>query len=233
MECETTVLIATACHSGSFPEAYVRSLIGTFAQLGDKGVGVIWCPLTGSAYIENARSILVYQFLNLTTADYLLWIDDDMAWDYSALLTLLAAKKDVIGAPYMNRHKKAWALSELPGKPIINGVVEVGGCGTGFLLMSRKAVQALSDLATESFRVTVDGKDAQVPMCTPIWIDKARKEFVGEDIGLCRRLAQEIPTHIHIGVAVGHTHRSIEMSDLAEVEARFKHLETLDGIQAR
>jgi hypothetical protein len=220
------VVIATPCYSGDFPEMYVQSMMATFSNLARTNIRLAWAPLCGWPYLVQARSLLLYQFLAMPEATHLLWIDADMAWEWDSIPKLLATGHDVIGAPYISRHEIRKTHSEMAGKEVIEDVVEVDGAGTGFLMLSRRAAQLLSDMATEFTTFEVCGRDVTVPMATPT--STLNGKLMTEDIAMCRALsAKGYPTYLHLGVRVGHQRKHLGFLDQAELRERFTFLETL------
>jgi len=215
------VMIATPCHSGDFPEPYVMSLIDTMANVYSQQVGVLWAPLCGKPYLEQARSILLTQFLDHPVkATHLLFVDADMSWPWHAVTELVAAKKDVIGVSYVSRHQDSYVHGVIPGAVIRDNLVRVDGTGTGFLMLSRHAALALSNAATEVMDIELNGKTVAVPFSIKCRVDK--RSFVGEDVNICRQLTLlGMPTYIHVGLQVGHIRRGVVIGDQAKLREQF------------
>ena len=232
MESGPVVVIATPSYTGDFPEVYVQSLMATFSNLVRTNIRLAWAPLSGWPYLVQARSLLLHQFLAMSEGTHLLWVDADMAWEWDSIPKLLDTGHDVIGAPYMNRHEIRNTHSEKNGMPLFDDVVEVDGAGTGFLMLSRRAAQLLSDMATESITFEICGQDVTVPQATPVKTSATGK-LMTEDIALCRALAAKgYPTYLHIGLKVGHLRRELAFLDPEQLRENFEHLETLDDVQA-
>lgn len=211
------VMIATPCYDGNFNEHYVKSLMETFSNIYSAGIGLLWSPMCGSPYLTHARSVLLHLFMtHPVQASHLLFIDADMSWPWDAVPKLVETGKDVVGGYYVNRHKELYCHSIIPGKKVIDGLIEVDGTGTGFLMLSRKACQALTDAAPESMRMDQDGVTEPVPYAINTAITNGK--FIGEDIHICRQLtAMGMPTYIHTGLQIGHLRKWIVVGDKEEL----------------
>ena len=166
-----------------------------------------------SANVSQARNSLTRKFLDdYPQAEWLWWIDADMAWDPEALDTLMAVA-DPVKAPIVGglcfgaSHDVLWPtiyqLAEVDGRVTTvrvddfprNAVLQVGATGAAFLLIHRSALERIRD---HGFNRTFT------------WFQETELhgEPVGEDLTFCLRAAQlGIPVYVHTGVKVGH-HKS-------------------------
>jgi len=123
------------------------------------------------ALVPNARNVLTHQFLE-SQATHLMWIDADIGFNAMDIITMLIADKDIVCGIYPRREID-WAgvsqaveagvppeeLSNYAGsfaiKPLdssvegqetdADGLFEIEGGGTGFMLIKRCVFDALSE----------------------------------------------------------------------------------------
>lgn len=200
-------------HPGEMSAYFTQSLIGTLLYdraTTQRVTGILneW----SSANVSNARNKIVRSFLTEHQADWLLFIDSDMAWDVSAPEQLLAVA-DPVTAPIMGglcfgsaedrMFPTIYHLVESDEGPMtmrLNDFPEdtVFGCaatGAAFLMIHR---DVLEKVAAQQF-------NAAFP-----WFQETQLGVnpVSEDITFCLRAAVVgAPTHVHTGVHIGH-HKS-------------------------
>lgn len=225
---DDTVVIATL-HPGMVSAFYCYSLIGTLLhdQAERHVVGLLqrWA----SANVSAPRNDLTAMFLENHTADWLLWIDSDMAWEPSAVEQLLeVADKDTapivgglcFGAAedvlfptiYQFMTDQSGAITTLRVNEYERDtLIRCAATGAAFLLIHRSALETIrdSEFSNPTFPWFQEGELAGKP--------------AGEDIALCMRAARcGIPVHVYTKVKVGH-HKSrllteeIFQKQLAEV----------------
>lgn len=97
--------------------------------------------------ITDARNRLVQRSLDFG-ADYILFVDSDMVFPGDALIRLLTADKDIIGAIYNKRVHPYETLGKLLGGKrdlSAGGVVEAEFMPGGFMLIHTKVFRALME----------------------------------------------------------------------------------------
>jgi hypothetical protein len=199
------VLIATPCLDQKVDAYFVDSLCESI-KLGLKHDLDIKCVfLANESILPMARN----ELLNLAYQqkyDVTVFIDDDEYWDEQALIDIILSDKDVVTVPVVNKNDKEVAYNIwLPEKDqrIIDphdGYIQVNKSGTGFLKLSKSAVEALWN-SNES--IEFRGNTLK-NICEYTHINNG---FVGEDITLSnkiRKLGYKIwcnPHHtvFHIG----------------------------------
>jgi len=210
---DDTVVIASI-HPGQVSAFFCYSLIGTLLhdQAERHIVGLLqkW----SSANVSAPRNDLTALFLENHTADWLLWIDSDMAWDPRAVDELLkVADKDTVpivgglcfGAVedelfptiYQFMTDKDGAITTLRVNEYEeDALVRCAATGAAFLLIHRTALETIrdSDFSNPTFPWFQEAELAGKP--------------AGEDVTFCMRAARcGIPVHVYTGVKVGH-HKS-------------------------
>lgn len=159
---KTAVMIATPMYGGMCTGEYMIGTMSTTRALEKLGVDVHFAILGNESLITRARNELARVFLE-SDAEYLMFIDADIAFSENSVSTLMAANKDIICGIYpkkdvdwknVERAAKAGetALSEFSGSFVLNpvntqqgpievdknGIIEVRHGGTGFMLIKRR-----------------------------------------------------------------------------------------------
>lgn len=127
--------------------------------------------LQPSSVIHMNREVAVYKAVNQLEADYVLFIDDDMAFNYEAVDIMLKRNKDIV---LVNYPKRQFPISyttcykdfttEVVTYPEDTGLEEIGAGGFGFSLISSKVFKALD-----------------VPYFCPVW-NREHMMYTTEDI---------------------------------------------------
>ena len=188
-----SVLVGTPSYDGRIDVCYAHSLRMTERQASMRGIDITPVYLSYDALVQRARNDLVQIALE-GGFDDLFFIDSDMEWDADWALAILGHDVDVVGATYRKKTDAqelytAAATLPIPAE-IKTGLWLVDGLGTGFLKLSRKALQALWD-SSEEYRN--EGKSCR-------WIFDVcpvNGELVGEDMIVCRKL-RELGFNIHL-----------------------------------
>ena len=220
----STSVVVAFIHPGQTSAFFATSLMGSllFDFATDQHiVGVIneW----SSANVSAARNSLTGKFVDDYTADWLLWIDSDMAWEHDALAKLLAVADPIkapivgglcFGASLGKLFPTIYQLVEHDGDLTTirvtefddNTVVQCSATGAAFLLIHRSVLVAMRERKfNRAFTWFQESELAGKP--------------AGEDITFCLRAGLcGFPVHVHTGIQVGH-HKS--------------HLLTLDMFRAQ
>lgn len=200
-------------HPGETSAYFTTSLIGTLLYdraTGKHIVGLIneW----SSANVSAPRNNLTRKFLDDYTADWLWWIDADMAWDHDALEQLLKVADPVkapivgglcFGASADRLFPTVYQFAEVDGRVTTvrisdyprDAMVQVAATGAAFLLIHRSALEAIRDKAF----------NAAFP-----WFQETELsgQPAGEDLTFCIRAGIcELPVWVNTAVKVGH-HKS-------------------------
>lgn len=214
-----TVVIAYI-HPGQVSAFFTHSLI--MSLMHDQGlnrriVGIEqdW----SSANVSMSRNTVTQRFLDDTDADWLWWIDADMAWEHTALEALLEVADPVsapivgglcFGASNGELFPTIYQLAEVEGGITTvrmhdfdaDSLVPVAATGAAFLLIHRSVIEAIKDRAYNK---------------TFTWFQETEMggRPVGEDITFClRALESGFRTHVHTGVEVGHHKSQLLTADL-------------------
>lgn len=171
-----------------------------------------------SANISASRNELTRRFVDETDADWLLWIDADMAWQPDALDGLLASADPVerpivgglcFGALHDALFPTIYHLAAMDGGGFStvrvydypqDALIRCTATGAAFLLIHRSA---LVKIRNRGFNTTFP------------WFQETENKGqpVGEDITFCLRAGiLDIPVHVNAAVKVGH-HKSALLTE--------------------
>lgn len=178
------------------------------------GEGTGWSQLNDhmGGYIEITRANIAYDFKYNRSERFLLMIDNDMEPPIDLLLKLARHDKPVVGSPAMALSKEfgpqlcftvldedgEYRFPALHNGPIpAKGLVRVGHCGTGAILIRRDVFDAF----------TFESGD--IPFYVP---EEARVKgaktghlLIGEDIAFCNALRSKgIPVFVDLEAHCGH-----------------------------
>ena len=145
------VLIGTPAHDGRLDVWYCNSLVNTIRLSAVHKVRIDPIYVSYDSLVQRARNDLVRMALE-EDYDDLIFIDSDEEWDPEWIFALLNHPVDVVGATVVKKQDgpTLFNIKALPeGLEIKNGLIEVACVGTGFLRISRKALQAVWDVSEE------------------------------------------------------------------------------------
>jgi len=111
MEKQKHIFICTPMYGGQCTGVYAQSLINLIGVLGEHGYKTSVSLMFNESLVTRARCNMTYQFLE-SDADYLFWIDADIAFKAEDAIKMLQADKDVIGGIYPKRKSIGILLSK-------------------------------------------------------------------------------------------------------------------------
>jgi hypothetical protein len=176
------VLIATPAHDGKLDVWYTTSLVNTVRVAQANNVFIHPVFMSYDALVQRARNDLIALAIE-GEYDALIFIDADMEWNPLWVMELIARPEDVVGGTARKKTDEAeiyvLKTSDLTVHP--NGLIKCEGLGTGFVKLSRKALQALWD---NSPQYTNEGKVRRM-VCNVEVIDG---QLYSEDVSMFRKL---------------------------------------------
>jgi hypothetical protein len=175
-----SVMVCMPAHR-DIPVPTVVSLLGTADLMKSRGIPFEIQLQYGSSLVEVARTKGVDHFLK-GDKNRLFWIDSDMSWSAAAFLRLLAlsTKMDVVGAAYPYKQDPIqFPISPVNGTMEANeyGCIPMAGFGLGFTVMTRRVIQAVSDMSP---KLKFPGDPEPIPHV--FRCDTINGEFRGEDM---------------------------------------------------
>jgi len=204
------IFLAVPCYGGQLTLHFVSSVLRLQTACEARGVGLHIEMLGGEALITRGRSRLAAQFLGHPDATHILYIDADIGFAPETVFRLLDAQKDVIAAVCPLKRidwEKARAAAKagvadlqaasigyvvrfLPtannSVDVNDGFAEVAYGGTGFLMISRDAMQRLFDAHPE-LRAVLDDEGNEAVMVFDTLIEASTGHYLSEDYAFCRR----------------------------------------------
>ena len=176
------LFIATPSHSGQVCCEYTKSLILTLPALAQNGIVFTHSFLMNNAIIQDARNRMVADFMASGATD-LLFIDADISWEPEDAIRLALSPHDVIGGAYRQKREDAEMYNIGGMKPGGQRLIEVDYLGTGFLKISRRAIEKLTKIHQDTKYQNRDGSD-----CYGLFdVEIANGRITGEDALFCRR----------------------------------------------
>ena len=180
------VLIGTPSYSGEVGVYYLHAMIETVKLAIRQRVDLHAIFVSFDSLVQNARNDLV-RYARAGNFQDLVFIDADNDWQPEWVMKLLSYPVDVVGGTYRKKTDEYEAYpvngpSVMVPKDPATGLLMVDALGTGFLRISRRALDALWE-DSEPYRV-LGGPETR-------WVFDLRPdrgELVGEDVAACRKL---------------------------------------------
>jgi hypothetical protein len=184
--CGQKVLLATTAYETTSP-GYVYSIQKTRMALEKAGIQTAYLLLSGNCHVDDARNVVVQNFL-LTDCTDLIFIDADVFWNPDSLIKLAQADADLVGGIYPYRREgqnEKLPVIPMPGirEPDENGLQEVIGLPTGFMKIRRNVIEKLCEDA-DHFYNRAETRSRVPILFERIFEDDARW---GGDINFCRK----------------------------------------------
>jgi len=198
------VLIGTPCYDGKIEVWHANSLVQTIKASVGSGVDInpIW--LSYDALIQRARNDLMAIMLE-GGFDDIVFIDADIDWEVQDFFKLLSHPVDVVGGTYRKKGDAEMYVAKIldstkPADPQ-TGLYATDGLGTGFLRLSRKAVQYLWDVS-EHYEEIDQGKVRR--MIFEVLVKNG--DLWSEDITICQKLIDGgFTIWLDTSITCGHT----------------------------
>ncbi len=179
------IMVATPTYTGDLVHKYVESYTSAAIYCLFHKVELELKIVSGASLIQYARNQLIREFLEDPTYTHLMWIDADVGFDPRAIMTLLNHDKDVVGGVYpMKSMPVEWPYDAMPGEQT-STLHRANILPGGFMLCSRKSMQAVADAADEYWHYT-GGMRYLTKHVMDLTLEN--KKLLGEDVILCRKL---------------------------------------------
>ena len=178
------VMIAAPSYDGTITVWHASALSET-CKLGlTKDINVYCIYMSYDSLVQRARNDIIQLALEQEVDD-LVFIDCDVDWTPEDFFKLLQHDVDVVGGIYPKKgDQEEYPVKALDGnlKFEENGLVEVEGIATGFLRLTKKAIQKVWENSQE---YTEPHKPKPIRMVFDIAI--VNGELVSEDIIFCKK----------------------------------------------
>lgn len=146
------VLIGTPSYDGRIDVWFANSLIDTVKESIEKGIHVHAIYTSYDSLVQRARNSLVKLALD-GGYDDLFFIDSDVEWETEWFFNLLDRPEPIVGGALVKKTDKEGYTIKLLDKELKYSedkkIIEVDGVGTGFLKISRFALEKLWDVSDE------------------------------------------------------------------------------------
>ena len=179
------VMIAAPSYDGTITVWHASALSETCKAGLAKDINVYCIYMSYDSLVQRARNDIVQLALDQGVDD-LVFIDCDVDWNPEDFFRLLEHDADVVGGIYPKKgDEEDYPVKVLDGNMNFeeSGLVEVEGIATGFLRLTRKAMQTVSD---DSIEYTESHKPKPIKMIFDIVVDE-KGELISEDIVFCRK----------------------------------------------
>lgn len=145
------VLIGTPAYDGRVDVWYANSLVNTVKLSIQKDIEITPVYMAYDSLVQRARNDLVRLAIE-GEFDDLIFIDSDEEWDPNWIFTLLDYEEDIVGVPVVKKSDQVmFNVKALNDKLEMNekGLMEVEAVGTGFLKISKTALQKVWDVSPD------------------------------------------------------------------------------------
>jgi len=222
------VTIGTPAYGGNVTSGYATSLAASVSLFQSHGIDLQAIVLTNHSVIQMARNRVFREFLK-TDSEMLVWIDSDIQWNPLDLLKLCLHDEDVVGGTYRKKNPATteFTVQLIRGSldPDDRGLLEVDRIGTGFLRVTREALEKLIE-NSEEVSVDVNSKRVDIGSVTKYQDSGAgflynvfevgvyKGEFLSEDYLFCEKLKEKgykilLDTKINLGHEGTYTYRGV------------------------
>jgi hypothetical protein len=144
------VLLGTPCYDGKVHVEFLQSLVATMALAHLHEVAIYPVQICHDALIQRARNDFVRLALE-TQCDDLFFVDADQAWEPEWVFKLLSHPVDLVAGtvPKKSDTHIDFNVKLMPeGISNVDGnLIEVESVGTGFMRISRTALQSVWDIS--------------------------------------------------------------------------------------
>lgn len=176
------VLIGTPAHDGRVDVWYCNSLVNTIKIAPHFNTIIQPIYMSYDSLVQRARNDLVRLALE-EGFDDLIFIDSDQEWNPEWIFKLLEYKEDVVGGTVVKKSDAPSFNVKILNTSLKlekNGLMQVESVGTGFMKISKKALQAVWDKSPEYRN---EGR-----VCRMVFdVQLIDGELVSEDNVFCRK----------------------------------------------
>lgn len=206
-----SIYVATPCFGGMVTTGYMTSIIKLMQYAELHGFQISLNLLGRDSLVTRSRNTLVSQFLTMTDASHIMFIDADLAFEPELVHRMLAFGEDVVAGMYpvkalrwdvpqaiLEREELPTATLQYVGKFCEGAELERRGAfatgvygATGFMLIRRNVIEQLVAAYPERAYAIDHVYTGQATQQTfhalfECMIDPETKEYLSEDFGFCK-----------------------------------------------
>jgi len=190
-----SLFVASPMYGGLCHDAFLLGMLDLRQACDARGIPMHVLTIRNESLVQRGRNSCVAHFL-ASDATHLLFVDADIGFSAGAVLRLLAHRRPVIGATYAKKSlgEPDFAMIPLPEVAVQDGgLVEVHSLPTGFLLLSRDAIQRMVGAYGAATRYRVhpgEGGGAWTEHLFALFDcerDEASLSYWSEDYTFCQR----------------------------------------------
>jgi hypothetical protein len=206
------IRVGTPCYGGIVTTDYMSSIINLMQYAGSSGFNVHVDLLGADSLITRARNTLLSRFIADSNASHFMFIDADIGFDPALVHRMLTFDEDIVAGIYplktlrwdappriRDREAAETATLQYVGKLCEDEDLERRGsfatgryCGTGFMLMKRRAIERLIEAHPES---AYEAAHVYAPTASRLpsyalfecMIDPVTRTYLSEDFAFCQR----------------------------------------------
>jgi len=208
------LFLSTPCYGGLCLEKYMTSIIKLQLRLIKEGIQLMLDTTENESLVHRARNVAIGRFMQKTDADYFMFIDADIDFDAESVVRLVKSGHDVSVAVYPKKvvmwdqakkavedgdeRNMAMLSSSLVAnigahrRSVENGFVELLDGPTGFMVISRGALDKMHEHFTE-LNCKNDHQNRDFDEYCAVFdcmIDPESRRYLSEDYAFCRRWQQ-------------------------------------------
>ncbi len=220
------VIIAVPSYDGKIPVEFASTLLAVQKNLTEYDVTPMF--IKGDSLLIRARNDL-FRMAYTIKADDLVFIDADMLWNASDLRTLLEAPVEFVGASYRKKTPQILFTLNVPQQKVKvsreTQLCEVNSLGTGFLRISKRAINKLWNSAPK-YKDTSSGLETASVFQT---ITDPTRGVIGEDTYFCdmwRGLGEKV--YMHTGIILGHMGNKVFQGSVIDYLREYNMYEEVD-----
>jgi len=208
------LFLSTPCYGGLCLEKYMTGIIKLQLALMREGIQLMIDTTENESLVHRARNVAIGRFMQKTDAEYFMFIDADVDFDPNSVVRLIRSGHDVSVAIYPKKvvmwdqaktaieagdeRNLAMLSSSLVAnigathRPVENGFVEVLDGPTGFMMITRKAIEKMQE-HYKDLDCKNDHQNRDFDYYCALFdcmIDPDNRRYLSEDYAFCRRWQQ-------------------------------------------
>jgi len=177
------ILIGTPCYDGKVDVWFANSLLNTIKMSYEKDMDVHAIYTSYDSLVQRARNSL-FKLAIEGNYDHLFFIDSDVEWEAEWFFRLIERPEPMVGAALIKKSDEEGYTVKLVDKNLKwsedGKIIEVDGVGTGFLKISKFALNKIWELGE---KYTSKGEEER--MIFDIKVENG--DLISEDYILCNK----------------------------------------------